>query len=102
MGTFKELRESQGEIALVLEYNSINKSVTIISATELGEIFSKEDKEIQIQKLVFQYMLGSDLLEELSGKLEMEKRRMRRVHTKIPEFSMGDLLEKWKRKECWS
>ena len=56
--------DRQGEIALVLEYNSIDKSVTIISATELGEDFSKEDKEIQNWKLVFQYMLASDLLED--------------------------------------
>ena len=47
--------EHQGEIALVLEYNSIDKSVTIISATELGENFSKEDKEMQNWKLAFQY-----------------------------------------------
>ena len=93
-GTFEELTEGQGEIALVLEYNSMDESVTIISATELRKNFSKEDKEIQNQKLVFQYALASDLPEDLSGKLEMEqrKRRMRRAHTKIPGLSMGDLL----------
>ena len=37
-------------------------------------------------------MLASDLLEELSGKLEMEQRRMHRAQTKTPGFSMGDLL----------
>ena len=66
--------------------------MTIISATELGEDFSKEDKEIQNWKLAFQYVLASDLLKNLSGKLEMEQRRMCRVHTKIPGFSMGGLL----------
>ena len=92
LGTFEELTEGQGEIALVLEYNSRDESVTIISATELGKDFFKEDKEIQNWKLVFQYVLASDLLEDLSGKLEMEQRRKCRVHTKIPGFSMGDLL----------
>ena len=48
------MREGQEEIALVLEYNSIDESVTIISATELGKDFSKEDKEIQNWKLAFQ------------------------------------------------
>ena len=91
-GTFEELTEGQGEIALVLEYNSIDESVTIISATELGKDFSKEDKEIQNRKLAFQYVLARDLPEDLSGKVEMEQRRMRRAHTKIPGFSMGDLL----------
>ena len=75
------MTEGQGEIALVLEYNSMDKSVTIISATELGKDFSKEDKEIQNWKLAFQCALASDLLEDLSGKLEMEQRRMCRVHT---------------------
>ena len=60
LGTFEELTEGQGEIALALEYNSIDKSMTIISATELGRDFSKEDKEIQNQKLAFQYALASD------------------------------------------
>ena len=86
------MTEGQGEIALVLEYNSIDESVTIISATELGKDFSKEDKEIQNRKLVFQYALASDLPEDLLGKLEMEQRRMHRAPTKIPGFSMGDLL----------
>ena len=76
----------------MLEYNSRDKSVTIISATELGKDFSKEDKEIQNRKLVFQYVLASDLPEDSSGKLEMEQRRMCRAHTKIPGFSMRDLL----------
>ena len=86
------MTEGQGEIALVLEYNSIDESATIISATELGKDFSKEDKQIQNWKLAFQYALASDLLEDLSRKLEMEQRRMRRAHTRIPGFSMGDLL----------
>ena len=76
----------------MLEYNSIDESVTIISATELGKDFSKEDKEIQNRKLAFQYALASDLPEDLSGKLDMEQRRMRRAYTNIPGFSMGDLL----------
>ena len=98
MGTFEELTEHQGEIALVLEYNSIDKSVTIISVTELGEDFSKEDQEIQNWKLAFQYALASDLLEDL-GKLEMEQKRMCRAHTKIPGFSMGNLLGEVEEKE---
>ena len=81
MGTFEELTEGQGEIALALEYNSIDESVTIISATELGKDFSKEDKEIQNQKLAFQYVLVSDLPEDLLRKLEMEQRRMCRAHS---------------------
>ena len=58
----------------------------------MGKDFSKEDKEIQNRKLAFQYALASDLPEDLSGKLEMEQRRMCRAHTKIPGFSMGDIL----------
>ena len=61
--------------------------MTIISATELGKNFS-EDKGIQNQKLAFQYTLASDLLEDLLRKLEMKQRRMHRVHTKIPGFSI--------------
>ena len=53
---------------------------------------SWEDKEIQNRKLAFEYVLASDLPEELSGKLEMEQRRMRRAYTNIPGFSMRDLL----------
>ena len=81
-GTFEELTECQGEIALVLKCNSIDESVTIISAAELGEDLSKTEKEIQNWKLAFQYVLASDLPED-SGKLEMEQRRMCRAHTKI-------------------
>ena len=55
----------------MLEYNSIDESVTIISATELGKDFSKEDKEIQNRKLAFQYVLASELPGDLSEKLEM-------------------------------
>ena len=39
----------------------MDESVTIISATELGKDFSKEGKEIQNRKLVFQYGLATDL-----------------------------------------
>ena len=99
MGAFEELTEGQGEIALMLEYNSIDESVTIISATELEKDFSIEDKEIQNWKLEFQYTLASDLPEDLLGKLEMEQRRMHRVHTKIPGFSMADLLGKAEEEE---
>ena len=94
------MTEGQGEIALVLEYNSIDESVAIISTTELGKDFSKEDKEIQNWKLAFQYALASDLPEDWSKKLEMEQRRMRRAHTKIPGFSMGDSLRHIPKLHC--
>ena len=83
----------------MLEYNSINESVTIIYATDLGKDFCKEDNKIQNQKLVFQYMLASDLPEDLLRKLEMEQRRMHRAHSKIPVFSMGDLLREAEEEE---
>ena len=71
--------------------HSLDEPVTIIFATELGKDFSKEDKKIQNQKLAFQYALAIDSSEDLSGKLEMEQRRMHRAYTKIPGFSVGDL-----------
>ena len=50
------------------------------------------DKETHKRMLAFEYALASDLPPGLANKLDMEKRRMRRAYTKIPGFTMEDLL----------
>jgi hypothetical protein len=41
--------------------------------------------------LAFEYAVACDLSENYKGKLDMERRRMRRAYTRVPGFSMEDL-----------
>ena len=86
------MTESQGEIALVLEYNLVTDSVTVVSSRELGETYATADKGTKERMLAFEYTQACELPKNLARKIDMEKKRMRRAHTKIPGFTTEDLL----------
>ena len=90
--SFEELTEGQGEIALVLEYNSVTDSVMVVSSTGLGETYATVDKETKERMLAFEYTQACKLPKNLAKKIDMEKRRMHRAHTKVPGFTTEDLL----------
>ena len=71
--SFKELNLSQGETALVLEYNLVDELVTVVLSSRLGETFSEADKKTCKRMLAFEYALASDLPQGLARKLDMEK-----------------------------
>ena len=75
-----------------MEYNSFTDSVMVVSSSKLGETFVTVDKKTKERMLAFKYAPACELPKNLARKIEMEKKRMHRAHTKIPGFTMEQLL----------
>ena len=83
---------NQGETSLVLEYNSLENLLLVISSNMLGESFSNVSKKLKKRILAFQYVLACDLPKGLARKLEWEQCRTRRAHSNLPGLGMEDFL----------
>ena len=78
---------------MVVEHDPERDLVTVVSCNQLAEDFSTVSNSTRSRILAFEYALESEgLSEELRGKLDKEKRRMRRARTAIPGLGDGDML----------
>ena len=81
------------EFVMVMEHDSKRDLVTMVSYNQLAEDFSKVSNLTRLRILAFEYALESEgLSEELCGKLDKEKRQMRRARMAIPGLGDGDIL----------
>jgi hypothetical protein len=79
---------------MVVEHDPGSEEIRVVSYNQLAEDFSKVSSSTRARILVFEYALGSDgLAEDLEGKFDREKKRMRRSRTVVPGFKEEDVLE---------
>jgi hypothetical protein len=86
------LTYGQGEMAFIIKFDLLEESVFIVTYSQFPSSFYKAAPSTRSKIVSLFYSLVCDLPESERGKLEMERRRMRRSQSYETGFSEGSLL----------